>query len=186
MRKPIFATATLIAASLSSQAFAVTMSSHDANGRPFATRTVEVLSSAEGETKAGFILRASQAMSGHTKTSGFETCASLSASADARFAISIQTSSSRVGCYDPAIAPAGFTLTSERFTSRVNHRTLYATRVDLPFLGRSPETRVIRRDPSRITAADRAAGPLYVVAGDRVQHIDASGSVVDVGPISGA
>jgi hypothetical protein len=172
----------------SASAFSAVSPGYSAHGTPLPVTALESIASSPGEAKPAFLVRVADAMSKATAASGHEVCAVLGATPAGAYAVTLHTGGSQIGCYAPAVFPAGYSSTGETIASHVDKRHFHLVRADLPFVTREPgstaslissaASRVVRRDPAKFDRADVASGLDYLVAGGALIGTEGDGSEV--------
>lgn len=187
--RSLFIAALALSAIFASTTASSTVSSgYSAHGTPLPVTALQSIESSPGEAKAAFLVRVADVMSKATSASGHEVCAVLGATATGAFAVTLHTGSSQIGCFAPAVFPAGYSSTGETIASHIEKRHFHLGRADLPFVVREPgstatlissaPTRVVRRDPTKFDRADVASGLDYLVAGGTLIGADGDGGEV--------
>lgn len=142
------------------------------------------LTSAPDEGKEAFLARSGRFFHNYTQNNGYEACANICRSADGnRFGLVVTTNQSHVGCLVVSKCPDATPIsTGQSIHSHPLAGSFQANAADELFrkvtsnntskLRRQSYTRVHGGDHAKFSETDRASGPGYLVADEKLMYFD--------------
>lgn len=145
--------------------------------------TVTEMTSEIGEEQEAFLLRVARELHTFTEETGFEACGRLTMNAESRYAVTLTTNNSHVGCLVTMEAPEGYNYTPLHIHSHPHTRTVRLNKNDRVFLHNKMKANDRYNIGNGYSETDIETGAGYLVTHNALMYQYGRGTARVVAPL---